>query len=67
MEQVLDVRTHVYMRNAISPLHLHDRVSELSFHAHVQLEYVKWDVVILYVRNVPYLLYACVKSQSYIK
>ena len=31
MEQVLDVRTHVYMRNAISPLHLHDRVSELPF------------------------------------
>lgn len=41
MEQVLDVRTHVYMRNAISPLHLHDRVSELPFHAHVQLKYVK--------------------------
>ena len=41
MEQVLDVRTHVYMRNAISPLHLHDSVSELSFHAHVQLKYVK--------------------------
>ena len=41
MEQVLDVRTHVYMRNAISPLHLHGRVSELSFRAHVQLKYVK--------------------------
>ena len=41
MEQVLDVRTHVYMRNAISPLHLHARFGGLSLHAHVQSKYVK--------------------------